>query len=772
MERRAMRALLLMVVLLGAVLSTPVAANGSTETYTITGHVLLENGQAAGSSTVRLDDRGSVMTDQGTYVIENVEPGRHTIRAYFMGDGHVAIYREIMVTGDASVDFTIGQNVVTASVADAQGDPMVADLRTLDGPWTSAEGWTEFGPFPTGTLVEVQASFEDGSTATHAVRSDGGKIGEPSRNHVPVTHGATGVYGFVQDQLGNPVANIDVTTGSRTATTMGDGMYTMHGLDVNVNHTFSYTQQGLEVAGNQSLVLDGTSGWKNLTLERALVLPGNVSFTTGANVVSMQPFLIEWTTAPNANRYVLTLDGIPMYDGPSTAFTFTPQTEGEHRFELKAHNPNGSTAAFQDLLMVVLPEQGDNGHWTAGMQWTYDQTYTPAASDGVLRRTYTCLGMETVEDAFGVERSTYLLDVHDPTYLPDERSMRWVDADSLLGVRSYWSDDPSSSNQFTDASMGWSFTDAQGDASTLMNGSTSVWFNRTTVIGVPGHPNGYDDTNNTVSVQESVNVTTPAGSFIATKYTLTDDDDGVVSWELYYNATVRNFVKVVDRLPGSHSDMVEKVLVAFDVPTAPVFITEANPVSTRTFTLEWGAFPGAERYVVVHDGAELYNGTETNLTTPEFEDGSYTFTLEAIMTDGRRLASEDLTLDVAYVSPRPTFDTGPSTAESNDEIALSWSHDAGVSFVLLHERPDGSTEEVEGLDRQTYTAVVDDAGRHRFRIKAIEADGTTSDWSESVVVMVEVPNESTGQSNNPWVIVAGVLVLVTIGIQLFRGRPS
>jgi hypothetical protein len=42
MERRAMRALLLMVVLLGAVLSTPVAANGDTETYTITGHVLLE----------------------------------------------------------------------------------------------------------------------------------------------------------------------------------------------------------------------------------------------------------------------------------------------------------------------------------------------------------------------------------------------------------------------------------------------------------------------------------------------------------------------------------------------------------------------------------------------------------------------------------------------------------------------------------------------------------------------------------------------------------
>ena len=121
MEQRAKRALLLMVVLLGATLCASVAASDAPETYTITGHVLLENGQAAGSSTVRLDDRGSVMTDQGTYVIEDVAPGRHTIRAYFMSDGHVAIYREIMVTGDASVDFTIGQNVVTASVSDPQG---------------------------------------------------------------------------------------------------------------------------------------------------------------------------------------------------------------------------------------------------------------------------------------------------------------------------------------------------------------------------------------------------------------------------------------------------------------------------------------------------------------------------------------------------------------------------------------------------------------------------------------------------------------------------
>ena len=375
-------------------------------------------------------------------------------------------------------------------------------------------------------------------------------------------------------------------------------------------------------------------------------------------------------------------------------------------------------------------------------------------------------------DAFGAERATYLLSVHDPTYLPNERSMRWIDEGSLLAVRSYWSDDPSSSNQFTDASLGWAFTDEQGLPSSLMDGAASVWFNRTTVIGVPGHPNGYDDTNNTISVQENVAVTTPAGSFLTTKYTLTDDDDGIVSWELYYNATVRNFVKVVDRLPGSHSDMVEKVLVAFDVPTAPVFITESSQVSTRSIDLDWGAFPGADRYVVIHDGAEMYNGTATNLTTSEFEDGTYTFTVEAIMADGRRLASDDLTLEVAYISPVPTFDTDPTTANAEDDIKLSWSHDAGVTFLLLHERPDGSMEEVVDLNLRTHTAVVDDVGRHRFRVKAIEADGSTSEWSDSVVVMVEEPQVSSEQNNNPWVIVAVALVLVTIGIQLLRGRPS
>ena len=85
-------------------------------------------------------------------------------------------------------------------------------------------------------------------------------------------------------------------------------------------------------------------------------------------------------------------------------------------------------------------------------------------------------------------------------------------------------------------------------------------FNRTNIIGVPGHPNGYDDTMNLVNVQHEVIVNTPAGQFSTTYVSITDSNDGIISWELWYNDTVKNWVKKIDRLPGSHAEKVEYTL--------------------------------------------------------------------------------------------------------------------------------------------------------------------------------------------------------------------
>ena len=55
---------------------------------------------------------------------------------------------------------------------------------------------------------------------------------------------------------------------------------------------------------------------------------------------------------------------------------------------------------------------------------------------------------------------------------------------------------------------------------------------RTNIIGVPGHPDGFDDTMNSVIVQEGVIVDTPAGTFSTTYVSIVDSKDGIISWEL------------------------------------------------------------------------------------------------------------------------------------------------------------------------------------------------------------------------------------------------
>ena len=115
-------------------------------------------------------------------------------------------------------------------------------------------------------------------------------------------------------------------------------------------------------------------------------------------------------------------------------------------------------------------------------------------------------------------------------------------------------------------------------------------FNRTNIIGVPGHPNGYDDTINSINIDYGVEVTTSAGTFDTTHISIIDDNDQIISWELWYNSTVRNYVKIIDRLPGSHSEIVEYELTSFDVPLVPQFITEKSNLTDNDFIIEWANF--------------------------------------------------------------------------------------------------------------------------------------------------------------------------------------
>ena len=140
------------------------------------------------------------------------------------------------------------------------------------------------------------------------------------------------------------------------------------------------------------------------------------------------------------------------------------------------------------------------------MEWQYDGDYYQVSSYGTHNLNMTVVGTEPQMDAFGIEQECYLMRVSDEYDTPDQIRYHWIDTDNLLKVRTY----SETSTYFVDGTIGWQYTTESGEETNLFSDSVhSVRFNRTNIIGVPGHPNGYDDTNNTVIVTENVLVSTP-----------------------------------------------------------------------------------------------------------------------------------------------------------------------------------------------------------------------------------------------------------------------
>ena len=73
-----------------------------------------------------------------------------------------------------------------------------------------------------------------------------------------------------------------------------------------------------------------------------------------------------------------------------------------------------------------------------------------------------------------------------------------IDTDNLLKVRTY----SETSQYFVDGTMGWIYTTDGNEATNLFSGNAKfAHFNRTNIT-LMGHPNGYDDTTNTVTIIE------------------------------------------------------------------------------------------------------------------------------------------------------------------------------------------------------------------------------------------------------------------------------
>lgn len=751
----------------------PIDTNQATEpshNFTVTGKVLHQSGEIAGSTSIKIAGYDSVWTDsEGNYQYNDIASGEYIIRAYFMNDGHNVAYRKIIINSDLQLDWIVDSNWITVTSDDELATFSVSSENIQESK-AHAE-LIDFGPFEIDKYYNVTAFYASGLKQTAMLKLQSGSSGEPLANHLIMNEGTTCRYGYLNDIFGNSMPNVNVQFGQYIAVTNSDGFYLIDGLTIGETVNLSVYQNGIEIIANYQITIEDGLGWHNLTSEITPEMPVAPEFLTPSFDIQFDEDnskLIQWTKGDYTDYFELYLDSEVIYRGTKTQFDFIPSEVGSFEVSLTAVNLNGSTMVLKKISAVVLSPPQDS-FWDVGMSWQYTVDYLPESTNGTHELTMTAIGTERIEDSFGVERDCYFLRVEDIYDSPDRIRYYWIDSYNLMRVKTY----SETSDYFVEGSIGWNFTTVNGAETSLFSGNSAyAHFNRTNIIGVPGHPNGYDDTYNVIQVTENVTVNTPSGSYLSTYYKITDLEDNVDSWELWYNETVRNWVKIIDRLPGSHSETVTYHLSNYSgVPTKPQFATQSGITNFQDVRLEWGEFGRAVSYTLLENGIEIYEGNGLSFEIINKEDGIYQYQVKAVLPSGSELFSDFVSIEVEYIIQPPTLNM-PYTQNITDsnEILVSWTPIDNVDwYSLLHIGNDGIRTEVYNGSATSHLFYDLVEGQNRFRVQAGITGGKSSELSNSSYVNYS-PVESDNDNLLTFLPLSGILLSVTMAAILFSNR--
>tara|TARA_B100000767_G_scaffold274598_1_gene308156 strand:+ start:1416 stop:3767 length:2352 start_codon:yes stop_codon:yes gene_type:complete len=724
-------------------------------THSLSGTVYDTQGNIADTTYIKVVPMASVLSDSsdGSYEFTGISTGLHAVRAYFMNNGHTVSYRALYLDSDLTLDWVEGSNWITMQFEDTNGTSLDFDSSNVSvtlletGEQVNFNSpLLEFNLNPIGqyyTLKTVFDGAEEEAQYLHFRMNHGNGVDDMMPNHFVVQKSTSNLYGYVYGTDGLPLADTTISSATSEVITNSDGFYRFENLALGSNHTFSFEKSGDAPLTPQTATISSSSGWMNFSATQSFEYPGPAQFIESEKTIGMEPYTIEWIAGNITNSYHLNIDGELLYSGINTYYEFTPETQGSYEFTLVSFNPNGTTTSPDTLLLIALGDETGDDLWSVGMSWNYKLTYMPMHEQNL---TITALEKESITDAFDVEQTAFKTRHKYDTELEGEKSYRWYDSTNLLPIRTYWRDAPFESSYFQEGTLGWDFTESNSTIPASLFSSSDEFdlhFNRTNVIGVPGHPNGYDDTMNRVT-RNYEEITTPAGTFQTTHYSMVDLNDGIVSWELWYSDTVRNFVKKIDRLPGSHSEQVTYELTSFDVPTAPQFLNEAGNISSSDYTLEWAEFQGAQSYTLLEGGSILYQGNDTSFEVIDQQDGVYTYQILANMPNNFQTQVSEVELNVFEIITVPEVLVSNVSVVQGESVTISWpSSENAVWYSILLQNDLGETTEY--YNGTSSSVDIDDLepGLNRLRVRVGSGDGKVSDYSTSVFITVEADSEPT-----------------------------
>ena len=296
--------------------------------YKISGNVFTFNGDKAGNTFVKLIPRDSVQTgNTGMYEITDVSSGEHTIRAYFLDNGHTTSYRKVFIEEDTVLDWYEGHNWITVEMFDSNGSYLdnspMSTVRLVEANQSKStvNGRLEFGPFEIGQYYTLMAYYGDIDHSTQFVHF---RMEGSTPNDFDFRHGMNSKYGYVTSSDGAAMSGITVSNGAFETQTNSDGFFIINGLEVGSTQQFTFKSGSIEVAPEQAVNISSGSGWMNISAPEKIRYPDPPTFITETQSIplSMLPIEINWVGGSNTLFYTLNSNGEDVYEGFSKSFIF------------------------------------------------------------------------------------------------------------------------------------------------------------------------------------------------------------------------------------------------------------------------------------------------------------------------------------------------------------------------------------------------------------------------------------------------------------------